>query len=117
MGRGVIQTARLPDFLTCISVIEHGVAPNAFVKQCARLLKPGGMIFDRHHVAAFLERCEAHGLTPLNGASTFRGAGNASSIIWDIPLHFSLWYCGVSVRAYVVGECSRRRPFNRPEPR
>jgi 2-polyprenyl-3-methyl-5-hydroxy-6-metoxy-1,4-benzoquinol methylase len=80
------------DFLTCISVIEHGVKLDAFAKECARLLKPGGLayvstdywsepgdptrqnaarsagtIFDRQGIAAFLSCCEAHGLTPLSG--------------------------------------------------
>ena len=33
------------DYLTCLSVIEHGVDVRAFVAECARLLKPGGKLF------------------------------------------------------------------------
>lgn len=33
------------DYLTCLSVIEHGVDVHAFVAECARLLKPGGKLF------------------------------------------------------------------------
>lgn len=30
--------------LTCISVIEHGVSITAFLRECARLLRPGGLL-------------------------------------------------------------------------
>jgi SAM-dependent methyltransferase len=33
------------DYITCLSVIEHGVDAQAFVRECARLLKPGGRLF------------------------------------------------------------------------
>jgi SAM-dependent methyltransferase len=32
------------DAITCLSVIEHGVNPEAFLKECQRLLKPGGLL-------------------------------------------------------------------------
>jgi SAM-dependent methyltransferase len=33
------------DYITCLSVIEHGVDVRAFILECARLLKPGGKLF------------------------------------------------------------------------
>jgi 2-polyprenyl-3-methyl-5-hydroxy-6-metoxy-1,4-benzoquinol methylase len=33
------------DYITCLSVIEHGVDVQAFVHECARLLKPDGRLF------------------------------------------------------------------------
>jgi SAM-dependent methyltransferase len=33
------------DYITCLSVIEHGVDVHAFILECARLLKPGGKLF------------------------------------------------------------------------
>ena len=33
------------DFITCISVIEHGVDVEAFVKEASRLLRPGGQMW------------------------------------------------------------------------
>ncbi len=33
------------DYITCLSVIEHGVDVHAFIAECARLLKPGGKLF------------------------------------------------------------------------
>lgn len=32
------------DVVTCLSVIEHGVDPEAFFRECRRILKPGGMV-------------------------------------------------------------------------
>ncbi|MDQ7025045.1 MAG: methyltransferase domain-containing protein [Anaerolineae bacterium] len=32
------------DVITCLSVIEHGVNPEAFLKECHRLLKPDGLL-------------------------------------------------------------------------
>lgn len=47
--QGDLTDTRLPaghfDYLTCLSVIEHGVDVKAFVRECARLLKPGGKLF------------------------------------------------------------------------
>ena len=47
--QGDLTDTRLPaghfDYLTCLSVIEHGVDVGAFVAECARLLKPGGKLF------------------------------------------------------------------------
>ena len=47
--QGDLTDTRLPaghfDYLTCLSVIEHGVDVRAFVAECARLLKPGGKLF------------------------------------------------------------------------
>lgn len=49
MRRGDICRTGLPaesiDVITCISVIEHCVPPEAFANECARLLKPNGLIF------------------------------------------------------------------------
>lgn len=33
------------DFITCLSVIEHGVPFEAFIREMARLLVPGGVLF------------------------------------------------------------------------
>lgn len=47
--KGDLTNTGLPsshfDYLTCLSVIEHGVDVQAFVAECARLLKPGGKLF------------------------------------------------------------------------
>jgi len=47
--RGDLTNTGLPaahfDYITCLSVIEHGVDVHAFIRECARLLKPGGKLF------------------------------------------------------------------------
>lgn len=49
MIQGDLTDTHLPtghfDYLTCLSVIEHGVDVRAFVAECARLLKSGGKLF------------------------------------------------------------------------
>ncbi len=43
MTRTSFTTGRF-DLATCISVLEHGVNRQAFIKEAARILKPGGML-------------------------------------------------------------------------
>jgi SAM-dependent methyltransferase len=77
------------DAIACLSVIEHGVDPDAYFREASRLLKPGGVlvtstdywedpvdtggqeafgvpirIFTRPEVEDLLKRAEAHGLEP-----------------------------------------------------
>lgn len=33
------------DFISCLSVIEHGVDVDCYIHECYRILKPGGMVF------------------------------------------------------------------------
>lgn len=33
------------DFMTCVSVLEHGVDVDGFLKEASRILKPGGVLF------------------------------------------------------------------------
>lgn len=49
LKKGDLMETHLPahtiDFITCQSVIEHGVSIRRFLKECARLLKTGGTLF------------------------------------------------------------------------
>jgi SAM-dependent methyltransferase len=97
--KGDLQDTGLPsgewDFITCISVLEHGVDPDKFLREASRLLAPGGRvlvtfdywenfraedhpdmkifdlpwnIFNREQVARMIESAADHGLTPLDGS-------------------------------------------------
>ena len=45
---GDITQTRFPDdffdAISCLSVIEHGVDPRAYLRECSRILKPGGIL-------------------------------------------------------------------------
>jgi len=96
------------DAVTCISVIEHGVDREAFLKEAARLLRPGGSllvsldyhdpkidtddvpraltfglpwsIFDRHDAEQLVVRAELNGLTAVD---TIRWTMSQPTVSWN----------------------------------
>lgn len=49
LRRSDLTSTRFPsnrfDFITCVSVLEHGVDQQAFLREASRLLRPGGTLF------------------------------------------------------------------------
>src|SRR5579859_549212 len=95
---GLIETADLPneayDVLIASQVIEHSSEPRTFMKNCARVLRPGGRLF----------------LNTPNSSSRYRLAYGQAWIHWFVPYHQVLFSpqsleclgqsCGFLVRAY-----------------
>ena len=66
------------DFITCLSVIEHGVNVHAFLDEMIRILKPGGFLL------VSTDYCEA-GISTLHKLDFSRAETEANHEVMNMP--------------------------------
>ncbi len=94
---GPLERAALPendfDALTAFYVIEHLAHPMAFLRECCRILKPGGLLLLRYPHT-----------TPIKNFLQFLGIKNR---LYDLPAHLS------DFSPRVIQQCLERTGFEK----